>query len=109
MHIRSTTNGRMRKISCDRLLRYIRKKDISPDVLEVGCGNGWLTAKIAGVTGGKVTGLDTNHLEIEQAKRVFGHMNNCRFITGDIFLWCIERREIRPGSIRGIDTIFQGV
>ena len=76
---------RIRKRSCDRLLRYIRKTNISPDVLEIGCGNGWLTAKIAGATNGNVTGIDINYVEIEQAKRLFGRLPNCSFITGDIF------------------------
>jgi ubiquinone/menaquinone biosynthesis C-methylase UbiE len=61
-----------RKASCDRLVRYLvdKKKDL--EVLEVGCGNGWLSARLAAVPGIKVMGIDVNREELEQANRVFG-------------------------------------
>lgn len=74
----------VRKRSCNRLLTYIRNKKTSPDILEIGCGNGWLSAQLAGATNGKVTGLDVNYTEIDQARRVFRHITNCRFVEGDI-------------------------
>lgn len=76
---------RIRKRSANRLLRYIRQKNTSPDILEIGCGNGWLTARMAAVTLGKSTGLDINTEELKQAVRVFGDIPNCKFIEGSIF------------------------
>lgn len=48
-------------------------------ILEVGCGNGWLSAKLANLPNCRVTGLDINQLEIEQANRVF-KKDNLEFI-----------------------------
>ncbi|MCW3090204.1 MAG: hypothetical protein JWP81_1273 [Ferruginibacter sp.] len=81
---------RIRKRSSDRLLKYLRKKNTSPNILEIGCGNGWLTARMATVTKGKVWGIDINSIEIEQARRVFGSISNCRFIEGNIFSGVLE-------------------
>ena len=39
-------------------------------ILEVGCGNGWLSAHLA-AAGHNVTGLDTSATELAQAARVF--------------------------------------
>ncbi len=75
----------IRKRSVNRLLRYIRQKNTSPDILEIGCGNGWLTARMAAVTSGRSTGLDINTEELKQARRVFGSIANCQFIEGNIF------------------------
>ncbi len=39
-------------------------------ILEIGCGNGWLSARLA-VAGHHITGLDTGATELAQAARVF--------------------------------------
>lgn len=69
----------IRKRSADRLLSYLGKKNQPLSILEVGCGNGWLSAKLAGLNGALVTGLDANKPEIEQARRVFQN-SSVRFI-----------------------------
>ncbi|MEO7767008.1 MAG: class I SAM-dependent methyltransferase [Ferruginibacter sp.] len=74
----------IRKRSCNQLLKYIRTKNSSANILEIGCGNGWLTAKIANITSGQVLGLDINATQIKQARRVFGTASDCRFIEGNI-------------------------
>ena len=74
----------IRKRSCRKLLHYIRKKNNILNILEIGCGNGWLTAQLLKVTSGNVTGLDINGIEIEQARKVFGEIANCNFIEGNI-------------------------
>jgi ubiquinone/menaquinone biosynthesis C-methylase UbiE len=66
---------RIRKQSCGRLITYLRKKKNPLKVLEVGCGNAWLSAKIAAITGTDVMGIDPNTEEIKQARRVFKHNN----------------------------------
>jgi 2-polyprenyl-3-methyl-5-hydroxy-6-metoxy-1,4-benzoquinol methylase len=70
---------KIRKRSCMRLLLYLFKKHRSLRILEVGCGNGWLSAKLAGIPGALVTGLDINHIEISQASRVFD-LENLDFV-----------------------------
>lgn len=65
----------IRKHSSDRLLAYLGKKRKFLTILEVGCGNGWLSAKMAGLPKTHVTGLDINRVEISQANRVFKKSN----------------------------------
>ncbi|MBS1530405.1 MAG: hypothetical protein JSU01_08870, partial [Bacteroidetes bacterium] len=55
---------KIRKRSGARLVDYLRKKRRSLRILEVGCGNGWLSAKMAGIPGSYVIGLDINQTEI---------------------------------------------
>ena len=65
----------IRKRSSGRLLAYLQKKRKHLKILEVGCGNGWLSAKLAAIANTEVTGLDMNLVEITQAKRVFKRPN----------------------------------
>lgn len=74
----------IRKHSCKALASYIKQRPTVSEVLEVGCGNGWLTAQLAKATGVETTGLDINTEELEQAKRVFYRIPNLRFIQGSL-------------------------
>ncbi len=69
---------KIRSRSSRRLLTYLAKKGRPIRILEVGCGNGWLSSKLAGLPGADVTGIDPHRAEIEQAQRVF-HRPNLRF------------------------------
>ncbi|MCQ6959072.1 class I SAM-dependent methyltransferase [Mucilaginibacter aquariorum] len=66
---------KIRTRSAGRLVNYLRKKQTPLNILEIGCGNGWLSSKLAGIKGAIVTGFDVNELEINQAKRVFNKIN----------------------------------
>ncbi len=68
-----------RKRSSDRLTNYLAKKNKSLSILEVGCGNGWLSAKLAGLKNSTVTGTDINSIELTQARRVFAEFPNLYF------------------------------
>jgi len=70
---------KIRKRSSERLRAYLAKKQRFLKILEVGCGNGWLSAKLSNIPNTRVTGLDINQLEIEQANRVF-KKDNLEFI-----------------------------
>jgi 2-polyprenyl-3-methyl-5-hydroxy-6-metoxy-1,4-benzoquinol methylase len=72
----------MRKRSSNRLVTYLQKKNKPLSILEIGCGNGWLSAKLAGLKDALVTGIDANQPEIEQARRVF-NSTSVRFIYGN--------------------------
>src|SRR5438309_7707 len=56
---------KIRKKTVRRLLNYITKLKPAADILEIGCGNGWLTAQMAKATSGNITGLDVNEVELE--------------------------------------------
>ena len=82
----------LRKQSARRLVHYISRKRTNLDILEVGCGNGWLTHQLAEIPGTKVTGVDINFTELQQAARVFSNDPNLRFIHGDIRSGLLEER-----------------
>jgi 2-polyprenyl-3-methyl-5-hydroxy-6-metoxy-1,4-benzoquinol methylase len=65
----------VRKHSAVRLTGYLAKKGKTLNILEIGCGNGWLANKLAQINNATVTGIDINEVEIEQAKRVLGNDN----------------------------------
>ena len=70
-----------RRSSCERLLKYLSDKKKDLKILEVGCGNGWLAARLATIPGSGVTGIDINTDELEQAKRVFDRIGNLEFLN----------------------------
>lgn len=69
-----------RKESSQRLIRYLKKKKRELDILETGCGNGWLSHHLSAIPGSRVIGVDINFSEIQQAARVFQHIPNLHFI-----------------------------
>jgi ubiquinone/menaquinone biosynthesis C-methylase UbiE len=73
-----------RSKSATRLLKYLENKKKPLMILEVGCGNGWLSALLAGLEQSRITGSDINQFELNQAKRVFNNLSNLNFITGDL-------------------------
>ncbi len=50
-------------------------------ILEVGCGNGWLSHRLSLIPGTDITGIDINNIELQQAERVFGDAPNLRFLN----------------------------
>ena len=74
----------LRKRSCQRLIEYLDQKNKPLHILEIGCGNGWLSAQLAKNTSGRVVGMDINKEELAQAARVFSDIPNLEFIPGDI-------------------------
>ena len=82
--IRFFKEWKIRKKSCDHLLYYIKKQGRICNILEIGCGNGWLTAQLASVTKGTVTGIDVNRAELKKAKKVFQKRVRINFLYGDI-------------------------
>ena len=73
-----------RKKSCNRLVAYLKKAKMPINILEVGCGNGWLSSKMADVENTTVTGVDINAMELKQGSIVFKHKRNLYFQYGDI-------------------------
>jgi ubiquinone/menaquinone biosynthesis C-methylase UbiE len=75
---------RVRKRSSNALVQYLSAKQKPLKVLEIGCGNGWLSHQLSVVAGSKITGSDINFHELQQAVRVFAPITNLQFIYGDI-------------------------
>jgi len=74
----------LRKRSCDLLIEYFDLKNKPLQILEVGCGNGWLSAQLAKNIPGQVVGIDINKEELTQAARIFSDISGLKFIPGDI-------------------------
>lgn len=75
---------RLRKKSAERLINYLRKKNKPLKILEVGCGNGWLSHQLSKVDNTTVVGLDINFTELQQATRVFEAQPNLSFFYGSL-------------------------
>lgn len=70
---------RIRSKSTKRIIAHLSRKQKPLHLLEIGCGNGWLSARIAELQGIKVTAIDINETEILQAKRVFRNHTNVEY------------------------------
>jgi SAM-dependent methyltransferase len=75
---------RLRADACERLVSRLRIHRRPLRVLDLGCGNGWLANRIAGVPRTSVLGTDVNDVELEQARRVFGQRENLVFVHHDM-------------------------
>jgi SAM-dependent methyltransferase len=75
---------RARADSLRRLLRYCGRLPQPVSILELGCGNGWLSSRIGSLPGVRVWGLDRTGIELTQATRLF-KADNIAFLSADIF------------------------
>lgn len=75
---------RVRAESCRRLLRHLRARGGDGPLLELGCGNGWLSHRLASGLQREVCGIDVNRTELAQAARVFADTPRLSFVAGDI-------------------------
>lgn len=82
-HHKHSYEWSVRRDSCKSLIRYLKKKNQFLKILEIGCGNGWLSHKLAGIPRTEVTGLDINLTELRQAASIFSN-SNLQFVYGDI-------------------------
>jgi SAM-dependent methyltransferase len=73
-----------RGYSCDRLSKYLIRHYHGGSVLDLGCGNGWMSARLAG-EGYSVCGLDLHYQELLQGARVFNDVPNLCFLYGNVF------------------------
>jgi ubiquinone/menaquinone biosynthesis C-methylase UbiE len=73
-----------REFSCTKLITYLQNKHRPLQILEIGCGNGWLSNRLSSIPNTRTTGSDINASELEQADRVFAGKPGLSFIHGDI-------------------------
>lgn len=82
----------LRQRNIELLKAHVAQRQ-AQDVLDLGCGNGWLTHQLVEENSSrKVLGLDINAAELEQANRLFSS-DQCTFAYGDIF-----QAELTPQS-----------
>ena len=74
----------IRKQSCMELISHLELKKSILHILEIGCGNGWLSYELSRIPGSMVVGIDINLTELQQAARVFSNHSKLRFVCGDI-------------------------
>lgn len=74
----------LRAKSIARLLKYLSKNQSPSRILDLGCGNGWLSDRLARMEQFEVWAMDINLFELQQASRVFSR-SNLHFCYGDLF------------------------
>ena len=77
---------RARSRSSHRLTAYLSQFEKGTTILELGCGNGWLSHGIAKATSAKIVGMDRDSPELRQARRVFASQKNLGWVAADIFV-----------------------
>jgi 2-polyprenyl-3-methyl-5-hydroxy-6-metoxy-1,4-benzoquinol methylase len=75
----------VRKMSLRRLIRRFKKKQHKLLILELGCGNGWLSHQLASSLNAEVLGLDINEAELLQGATLFRDNKNLSFMCADVF------------------------
>ncbi|MBC7830032.1 MAG: class I SAM-dependent methyltransferase [Chitinophagaceae bacterium] len=75
---------RVRENSCRRLVNYLKRKG-PVSIVEIGCGNGWLSHQLSKIPNSAIKGIDINERELKQAGLVFREQGNLSFINGDIY------------------------
>ena len=75
---------RARSASALRLTKYLSRDSEPRTILDLGCGNGWLSNLLC-QAGHHVIGVDLNEHELKQAARVFASNRGLCFLEADIF------------------------
>lgn len=75
----------IRKNTMSSLIHYLKAKQNCKTILELGCGNGWLSHNLAVNLQAEVCGMDINEVELSQASDVFSNCSNLSFLFADIF------------------------
>lgn len=70
--------------SAKRLRKYLSQKNAPLKILDIGCGNGWLSNFLT-QENRFVFGIDQNLFELKQAARVFSFNSKSYFLKADIF------------------------
>ncbi len=73
-----------KKVSSKKLVSYLSDKKKPLQILEIGCGNGWLSHQLSAIPRSHVLGVDINFTELQQAARVFNDCRKMKFMYGDV-------------------------
>ena len=74
-----------RKSSLKKLVAYLRNTKPGKLVLEIGCGNGWLSHQLSEELSVDVCAMDINQTELLQGGRVFSANTKVCFTCADVF------------------------
>ncbi len=74
----------VRKNSFKKLRIDLQNKNKPFHILDIGCGNGWMSNLLSEINDSTVIGIDPNDFEIEQAKRVFKENGRVRYFCDDV-------------------------
>ena len=74
-----------RKTSLKKLVTHMRNRNSNNLVLEIGCGNGWLSHQLSAEVGNEVCAMDINQTELLQGARVFSTNTKVCFTCADVF------------------------
>jgi len=75
---------KVRASSAESMCQYLLDKSKALNLLDLGCGNGWL-ANFVSKTGAEITAMDLNLEELKMGARVFSANEKVQFIYGDVF------------------------
>ncbi len=75
----------IRSASYERLKKHLLRRGMPLSILDLGCGNGWMSNALCSVHDSAVTAVDLNLEELKQGARVFETNKRLRFVYGDIF------------------------
>ena len=78
-------SGCVRKLSSQKLVNHLSNIKGEKDILDLGCGNGWLSNMLSDIDNSNVLGMDLNTAELKQAAKVFLPNKNLLFAYADIF------------------------
>jgi SAM-dependent methyltransferase len=98
----------MRKSTLDELIRLL-KQDGTKDILELGCGNGWLSYNLSISLDAQICGLDINKMELSQGGRVFNGRENLCFVFADIYGPVFSFRKFETIVLGGVIQYFSNL
>ena len=75
---------KVREDSLHRFLTLLRSWHCDR-ILDLGCGNGWMSRRVAEAVERKVLGMDLNQRELKDAQAAFGRIKELDFVYADIF------------------------
>lgn len=82
---RHYSEWRIRRSTLEKLMNYLFVQSSGLRILDLGCGNGWMSHHLANLQSSAVFAVDLSQTELAQAARVFGDQENLHFGYGDIF------------------------
>ncbi len=74
----------VRSASAERLVAHLRRTG-ARRLLDLGCGNGWLAARLARALGARVTAVDVNRAELALAAEAFDGVEGLELVLADVF------------------------
>lgn len=75
----------IRTSTADRLIRRLRRRENPPHILDLGCGPGWMIARLVTSLGATGVGVDCNRSELERGAQAFAAVQGLELVYGNIF------------------------